>query len=189
MLRPKLDHLLGQVVVHVLNHTGSRLLYLPIIFTNNFGFHRPHGGESFGDHLGLKTNGRFSQHGVVHPASSIPRLRPLFHRQPKEVQTVYIGLFPFSTGITIIIKILHQLRGDGFQHRRINIFRKVGVKGWLLLDFDFCFKYIFTVFGSNHHFNGRIVILQERGLREHHLVNTGRSCHGYTYKISISFSR
>ena len=105
VLWSKLLHLFGQLVVHIFCDTRSSLLILTGFLTHNLCLHRTLCRKSLCNHLRLEFNGGFCQHRVVDPTGTIPRLCPFFQLQTQQVQSVYIGLFPLLTSVTIIVKI------------------------------------------------------------------------------------
>ena len=104
MLRPVLDHLVGQLVVHVRSDTNGGLFLLWRFLTDNLGLYRTSSRERAHHGLGLELHQCFGQQRVVDSTRSRPRLGAVLDLQTKQLKAVHVSLNPVLTGASIFIK-------------------------------------------------------------------------------------
>ena len=125
VLGPVLDHLLGELVVHVRLHPGSGLPLLGGFLADDFGQHRTLGREGLHDGLRLESDDRLGDHGVHHATGAVPRLRALLVLQPQQLEPVDIRLLPVLAAVLVVVDVRRQLAGQRAQVAVVHLLGKV----------------------------------------------------------------
>ena len=109
MLGPVLHHHIGKLVVHIRFDASSSITFCRGFFANKLRTHWSSSGECLHNGLSLKLDHSFAEKGVVHPASTGPRLCSVLNFKPEELKTIYIGLNPVFSAGNIVLKLSNEV--------------------------------------------------------------------------------
>ena len=140
MLRTELQHLLGQLVVHIFFDTGGGFFFLPSLLANDHGLDRPCSGERLHDGLGLELDRALHQHRVEYPAGTGPWLGTLLDLDPQELQTLDVSVKPVFAALNVLIKLRSELRGQDLQLATVKNLSEVLLELVIFFSGQFFFK-------------------------------------------------
>ena len=101
MLRAVLDHLFGQLIVHVVLNSCRCLLFFPRYLADDLCFDRSVWRKGLDNRLRLELHDRFGQDGVINTTGAFPRLCSVVYPQAKEFKTLLVSPFPVLSGVLV----------------------------------------------------------------------------------------
>ena len=131
MLCAVLNHLFGELEVHVITNSIRRLFLHLVHGTNDLGLDWALSRKSLSNHFRLETNSGLCQQRRVNAASTRPRLCSLFILHPQHFQTLNERVHPVFARVDVSVHQPNQIRRKLLQSTVIHVFRKIGIKSTL----------------------------------------------------------